>query len=252
MDDRHFAQRLRERERIVGYWVMSDNPAAAERIAAAGYDYVCFDLQHGLLDYTGALRGVMAAELGGAVGVVRVPANEPAWIGRALDAGARAVIVPLVDSPRDAAAAARACRYPPAGTRSYGPARSGLTVGTDLRGADERVACIVMIETREGLSNVQQICTTPGIDAVYVGPSDLSIAIGGANPQVGWEMPEFDEALAAIRDAANSAGIACGLHVDDGCAGARGLADGFDFISISSDLGHISALAAKHLRETQS
>jgi 4-hydroxy-2-oxoheptanedioate aldolase len=132
------SQRLRERERIVGYWVMSDSPAATERIAAVGYDYVCFDLQHGLLDYTGALRGVMAAELGGAVGVVRVPANEPAWIGRALDAGARAVIVPLVDSPRDAAAAARACRYPPAGTRSYGPARSGLTVGTDLRGADER------------------------------------------------------------------------------------------------------------------
>lgn len=123
MDDRHFAQRLRERERIVGYWVMSDNPAATERIAAAGYDYVCFDLQHGLLDYTGALRGVMAAELGGAVGVVRVPANEPAWIGRALDAGARAVIVPLVDSP-----GTRPQRHALAATRL--PARAA----TDRRG----------------------------------------------------------------------------------------------------------------------
>jgi 4-hydroxy-2-oxoheptanedioate aldolase len=247
MSASHFAQRLRDRETIVGYWISSDNPPATERIAAAGYDYLCIDLQHGLLDYAGALAGVMAAELGGAAAVVRVPANDPARIGQALDTGARAVIVPLVDTAEQAASAASACRYPPEGVRSYGPMRSALRIGTDLRRADQQVACIVMIETRAGLANVREICATPGVDAVYVGPSDLSIAIGGVNPQIAREMAEYGEALATIRDAAGEAGIAAGLHVNDGPAGRRALAEGFDFVSISNDLNHISELAAAHL-----
>lgn len=85
----HFAARLRNRETIIGYWVASDNPPATERIARVGYDYVCLDLQHGLLDPRGAPAGVMAAELGGATGVIRVRANDPAHIGKALDSGAR-------------------------------------------------------------------------------------------------------------------------------------------------------------------
>ena len=251
MSERHFAQRLRDRETIVGYWVASDNPPATERIAAAGYDYVCLDLQHGLLDYAGALRGVMAAELGGAAGVIRVPVNDPSWIGRALDTGARAVIVPLVDTAEDAAVAVSACRYPPVGVRSYGPMRAAVRVGTDLRAADDQVACIVMVETRAGLVNGREICATPGVDAVYIGPSDLSIAIGEANPKVGWGMPEYAEALATIRAAAAEAGIACGLHVNDGAAGARALDEGLDFVSISNDLNHISAFAAEHLGQAR-
>lgn len=242
-----FAARLRSRERLVGYWVSSDNPPATERIAGVGYDYVCLDLQHGLLDYSGALAGVMAAELGGSTGVVRVPANDPAWIGKALDTGARAVIVPLVDTAADAARAASACRYPPTGTRSFGPARSALRIGPAPRAADEQVACVVMIETATGLANAAEICATPGVDAVYVGPSDLSIAVAGGTPEHGWTLPAYADALAGIRAAAGAAGVACGLHVTDGTGAARALADGFDFVSISNDLNHIRAHAAAQL-----
>ena len=246
-----FATRLRSRERLVGYWITLDSPPATERIAAAGYDYVCLDLQHGLLDYRGALAGVMAAELGGASGVVRVPVNEAMWIGKALDAGARAVIVPLVDTAADAERAARACRYPPTGTRSYGPTRSSLRIGPAPREADAQVACVVMIETSTGLANAAEICAVPGVDAVYVGPSDLSIAVGGDTPQHGWQLPEFAEALARIRSAARSAGVACGLHVTDGTRAARAFADGFDFVSISNDITHLAAHAGAELTKAR-
>jgi 4-hydroxy-2-oxoheptanedioate aldolase len=243
----HFAQRLRERETIVGYWVVSDNPPATERIALAGYDYVCLDVQHGLLDYTGVLRGVMAAELGGAAAVVRVPANDPVWIGRALDMGARAVIVPLVETAEQARLAARACRYPPHGERSFGPSRAGLRIGPAPRDAEAQVACIAMIETRTGLDNATDICATEGIDAVYIGPADLSISLSGSRPQDGWATPEFPQALAAIRAAADAAAIAAGLHAFDGAGAAQALSDGFGFVSIDSDLAHLSAAAAEHL-----
>jgi 4-hydroxy-2-oxoheptanedioate aldolase len=242
-----FAARLRSRERLVGYWVSSDNPPATERIAGVGYDYVCLDLQHGLLDYPGALAGVMAAELGGSTGVVRVPANDPAWIGKALDTGARAVIVPLVDTAADAARAARACRYPPVGTRSFGPARSALRIGPAPRVADEQVASVVLIETTAGLANAAEICATEGVDAVYVGPSDMSIAVAGDTPEHGWTLPAYADALASVRAAAAAAGVACGLHVTDGQGAARAFADGFDFVSISNDLNHIRAHAAAQL-----
>ena len=120
--------RLRAGRGLVGYWIGSDNAAMTERIARIGYDYVCLDAQHGLLDAAACLRGLFAIDAAspasGTAGVVRVSANRPEEIGRALDAGAAGVIVPLVNSPAEAAEAARACRYPPNGVRSYGPVRS--------------------------------------------------------------------------------------------------------------------------------
>src|SRR3954465_316539 len=146
-----FAAQLRARQRVLGYWLVLDTPPATERLARVGYDYVVLDAQHGLLEYRGGLGGVEGREaqqglleyrgvLGGltavdaaagAVGLVRVEANEPAAIGHALDAGAAGVIVPLVSSPAEAEAAVRAARYPPDGMRSFGPMRSGLRIGPD-------------------------------------------------------------------------------------------------------------------------
>ena len=244
----HFAARLRDRQTIVGYWVASDNPPATERLASAGYDYICLDTQHGLLDYPGVLRGLIAVAAGGSAGVVRVPSHDPAGIGKALDAGARGVIVPLVDTPEQAAAAAAACRYPPAGVRSYGPTRSSLTIGPAPREADDQVACIVMIETQAGLRNAAEICAVPGVDAVYVGPSDLSLALGSTDdPAAGWGRPEFTGALRDIRAAAQAAGVGCGMHCTDGDTAARTLADGFTFVSISNDLNHVLAAGREHL-----
>jgi 4-hydroxy-2-oxoheptanedioate aldolase len=189
----------------------------------------------------------MAVTAGGSTGVVRVPVNEPSWIGRALDAGAEAVIVPLVNSAAEAAAAARACRYPPNGVRSFGPMRSGLRTGLDPRVADESVACIVMIETREGLADVQRICATPGVDGVYIGPSDLAISLGHGTPAEGRALPEFGEALATVRAAASAAGIAAGMHCVDGAMAAESLKSGFTFVSVSNDLNHISAFVRREL-----
>jgi 4-hydroxy-2-oxoheptanedioate aldolase len=247
-----FAQRLRARERLVGYWVASDNPAATERIASAGYDYVVLDTQHGLLDYQASLAGVMATELGGSAGVIRVPANEASWIGKALDTGARAVIVPLIESGDDAAHAARASHYPPMGTRSYGPTRAALRMDASPQDTNDKIACIVMIETAEGLKNADDICATPGVDAIYIGPSDLSIALGGSTPKHGWQLPVYRDALPTIRSAAHNAGKASGLHVADGASAARAFNDGFDFVSISNDLNHIQSFARRELEQARS
>jgi 4-hydroxy-2-oxoheptanedioate aldolase len=177
----HFTAALRERRRLIGYWSLLDSPVAAERLARLGYDYLAFDAQHGLFGYQGLLNNLIATDTRGstAVGMVRVEANDPTYIGRALDAGAAAVIVPLVDTAKDAADAVAAVRYPPHGRRSYGPMRAQLRIGPDPADTHEQTAVLAMIETADGLANVEEICAVPGLDGVYVGPSDLRLAIGG-------------------------------------------------------------------------
>lgn len=127
MTAREFAQRVRAQETVIGSWVVLASPVSTERISRVGYDYVALDAQHGLMGYSGWLHGLMAIDAGGAAaGIVRVPANNPTYIGQALDAGAAGVIVPLVNNAADAAQAVHAVRYPPHGMRSYGPMRSAL------------------------------------------------------------------------------------------------------------------------------
>ena len=204
-------------------------------------------MQHGLIGYAGMVSSIMAIDAGGrAAAIVRVGANDPAAIGRALDAGAVAVIVPLVNTVADAEAAVAACRHPPVGLRSYGPMRSALRVGPDPRDADAGVACVAMIETGTALENVEAICAVPGLDGVYIGPSDLAIGIGAVRPGAVEGLP-FEESVARIRTAADAAGIASGFHCADGAAGKRRLAEGFTFVTISSDLVHLEAVARDHL-----
>ncbi len=244
-----FAERLRARDGIVGYWVTLDSPVATERIARLGYDYVCFDEQHGLLSYEGILRGLTAVDAGGSsVGVVRVGRNEPYLIGRALDAGATGVIVPLVDTAEDARRAVAAVRYPPVGGRSYGPMRSGLRVGPTPAAANAAVVVLAMIETPSGLDNVGDICAVEGLDGVYVGPSDLRIAVGGSSPSDPSVDAEFEAALRRVCAAAKTAGVCAGIHTSEGAAAARRLGQGFTLATVSSDLTHLEQAAAQHLR----
>ncbi|ADB30523.1 4-hydroxy-2-oxovalerate aldolase [Kribbella flavida DSM 17836] len=244
-----FAARLRARDQLVGYWVMLDAPPATERIARVGYDYVVLDQQHGLLSTRGILDGLMAIDAAGTatVGLVRVEANNATPIGRALDAGAAGVIVPLVDSAEDAARAVRAAKYPPAGIRSYGPARSGLRVGPVPAEADAATVVLAMIETAAGLDNVAEICATPGLDGVYVGPSDLCLAVGGTFPGDPEVDEVFDAAVQRIAEVAAAAGVAAGIHTNDGATAKRRLAEGYTFATVSSDLDHLQAVAADHL-----
>lgn len=248
MSAAEFARKLRNRERIVGYWIMLDAPAATERVARLGYDYVCLDGQHGLIGYTGLLNGVTAIDAAGsATPLIRPVSNDPGAIGRALDTGAGGVIVPLVDTAEQAAAAVRATRYPPRGVRSYGPVRSDLRIGPKPADADDSVVVVAMIETATGLANVDEIAATPGLDAVYVGPADLCLAVGGAHPGDPQVAAEFDAAVARVRDSAARQGVAAGIHTNDGETAARHLADGFTFATVSCDVQHLERAAAGHL-----
>lgn len=244
-----FARRVRARETIVGYWVVIDSPVSTERIARVGYDYVCLDAQHGLLDYKGILAGMTAIDAGDAsVGLVRVGANDPFLIGQSLDAGAAGVIVPLVNSAEDAARAVAAAKYPPVGIRSYGPMRSALRIGPTPAESNDATVVLAMIETPQGLENVEAIAATPGLDGLYIGPSDLRIAVGGASPQDSSVDDVFEAAVERICAAAKAAGITAGFHTPSGEVAAKRLGQGFTLATISSDLVHLELVAAAHLK----
>jgi 4-hydroxy-2-oxoheptanedioate aldolase len=249
MTSKAFADRLRARQPAVGYWVMLDAPPATERIALTGYDYVVLDGQHGLLGTRGILDGLLAIDAAdtGTVGLVRVEANNATPIGRALDAGAAGVIVPLIDTAEDAVRAVQAARYPPTGIRSYGPARSGLRIGPTPADADAATVVLAMIETRQGLENVEAICATPGLDGIYVGPSDLRLAVGGKYPGDPEVAETFDAAIELIARTAAAAGIAAGIHTHSGEEARDQLRRGYTFATVSSDLDHLQAVAAAHL-----
>lgn len=241
-----FCRRLRSRDRLVGYWCVLDAPVATERIARLGFDYVVIDMQHGLVGYSGLVAGLTAVDAAGrGVGLVRVGENAIAAIGRALDAGAIGVIVPLVDDIDDAARAVAAARY--GGARSYGPMRAGLRIGPTPAETDAAVGVLVMIETASGLEHVEEICRVPGVDGVYVGPSDLRLALGGTTASDPAVDESFERALERIARAAREADIAAGIHTPNGAVAAHRLAQGFTFASIASDLTHLEVAAKDHL-----
>ncbi|HEY3512208.1 aldolase/citrate lyase family protein [Kribbella sp. NPDC051137] len=258
MSANDFALKVRAREQLVGYWITLDSPAAAERIGRLGYDYVVLDAQHGLIGYQGLVNGLLAIDAGSSigprpsVGLVRVEANDPTPIGRALDAGASGVIVPLVDGAEDVARAVRAAKYPPVGVRSFGPMRAALRIGPVPAESNDATVVLAMIETPLGLQNVAEICATPGLDGVYVGPSDLSLALGARFPGDPDVDGPFEEALELIARTAREAGIAAGIHTFDGESARLRLAQGYTFATVSSDLSHLEAIAAAHLETARS
>jgi 4-hydroxy-2-oxoheptanedioate aldolase len=217
-----------------GLWGSIPSPLTAELAAAAGVDYVCVDLQHGGADEERMVAMFTAIEARGAVPLARVLYNEPWQINRVLDLGAAGVIVPLVSSAEDAKRAVSGCRYPPQGVRSYGPLRAALTVGS----ADpERLAagalCFVMVETRQGLENVEDIAATRGVDGIYIGPSDLSLGLG-REPGHGGDL--LEQAITRVREACAGAGIVAGMHCNGGGAEARArAAAGFRLVTVGVD-----------------
>ena len=170
-----------------GAWLTIPSSLSAELVAELRPDYVCVDQQHGAIDYGSMVPMLQAIRAAGATPITRVVGNDAALIMKALDAGALGVIVPLVSSQAEAARAVAACRYPPMGTRSYGPVRAahvlGSTSPTDLA---EGVVCLVMVETREGLDRVEEIAATPGLDGIYVGPADLALSFGLPPASTAW------------------------------------------------------------------
>ena len=153
----------------------------------------------------------------------------------------------MINSAEDAAAAVAATRYPPVGIRSYGPMRSGLRIGPEPAEANESVVVLAMIETPQGLDQVAEIAATPGLDGLYIGPSDLTLAVGGATPADPQVAEQFAAALVKVRAACEDNGIAAGIHTASGEIAAQRLAEGFTFVTIASELTHLELAAKAHL-----
>lgn len=227
----------------LGAWLFLREPLAAETASKAGYDYVCVDMQHGLAELSETLVLLQAISLGPAVPIVRVPWNEPGIIGRVLDGGAMGVVVPMVNSAADAERAVAACRYAPRGARSMGPISAMTRYGPGYFGAaDDAVACIPMIETAEALEHIDDILTVPGVDAVYVGPADLSVSLG-LPPGMDHDDPVFTGALAAVLAACDRHGVVPGVHADAALAAKRASA-GFRMVTVGFD--HMPMVAGLH------
>jgi 4-hydroxy-2-oxoheptanedioate aldolase len=179
--------------------------------------------------------------------VARVARNDTGEIGKVLDAGAEAVIVPMVNSRAEAELAAAACRYAPEGVRSFGPVRSGLFLGNDPTNVNRQVACLVMIETITAVTVADAICSTPGVDGVYVGPADLAVSMGLV-PSLGpTSSKEHDDAVETIRLACVRAGIMAGIHTGGGAQARVRLDQGFNMVTLATDTVLLRAAARTEL-----
>jgi len=197
-----------------GGWLCIPSTISAEVIAKQAFDWVCVDMQHGLIDYSLAVAMITAINTTGNVPFVRVPWNEPGIIGKVLDAGALGVIIPMVNSVQEATQAVSYCRYFPSGSRSYGPVRAGLVYGSDyFSHANEEIACIPMIETARAVECIDDILSVPGIDAIFVGPADLSITLG-LPPRKYHNEEVFENALIKIVKACKRKKVIAGIHGD--------------------------------------
>ena len=219
----------------------------AEIFAGAGVDYVCVDQQHGVVGYDSMVPMFQAIRAEGSAPLTRVLSNDPFTIMKALDAGAWGVIVPLIGSAEDAARAASACRYPPRGMRSYGPVRAAGVVGSgDPEDLGGEVLCLVMVETREALENVEEIAATPGLDGIYVGPSDLALSLG-LQPTLEVTEKEHAEAVRRIREACREHGIAAGIHCPSGEWARRHAEVGFDMVTVATDANLLRGAGLREL-----
>lgn len=227
-------QRWRRDEVTLGAWCMIPSSLTAEILAKGGFDWVLVDMQHGCMDYQVAAEMIRAIDLAGVTPIVRVPWNEPGIIGRMLDAGAMGIVAPMINSVAEAQRLVAACLYPPHGSRSLGPIRVGVRDGSGyVPGANKRIAVIPMIETAEALAAVEDIAAVPGVDALFVGPFDLSFSLG-LPPGDNDGKPAFDDALSRINQAARANGLATAVLSNETLAPLRAQ-QGFRMISVITD-----------------
>ncbi|WP_337065216.1 HpcH/HpaI aldolase family protein [Rouxiella badensis] len=241
----------RQQRPVINTFLSIPSPVVSEIIAQQGFDALTIDLQHGLVDYKDALTMLMSLRSSAVGCIVRVPWLEPAPIMQALDAGADAIICPMVDNAEDAARLVSWVRYPPEGTRSFGPTRAGILHGVDYgHHANSQVLCLAMIETANGMKNLDEIAATPGLDGIYIGPADLTLALTGDRYRRGFdrEEPEMIEALQRILEVAHRQGIRAGLHCGTAEYALRALQWGFDLVTIGNDVRMITHSAQQSLK----
>jgi 4-hydroxy-2-oxoheptanedioate aldolase len=223
----------------VGTWLHLPGSASAELIGSVGFDFVCVDLQHGVIDDDAVLPMLQALAATGTPSLVRVQTNSPEAICRALDRGADGVIVPLVDSAAEAAAAVAACHHPPRGTRSYGPVRAPWH-------PPREPVCVVMVETMAAMAAMEDILKVDGIGGILIGPSDLALSAGmPVTAQHG--DAAYDDLVRSIVEPCRAAGTPVGIFTASPEHAHRFRALGVTFVAGPSEAILLRAAAVEHL-----
>lgn len=241
----------RDGQQIVNAWLSIPSAYASEVACHTGVDAATVDCQHGMVGFADAIAMFQAIATTDAVPMVRPSANDPAQIMRFLDAGAYGVICPMISTAAQAAQLVSACRYPPAGTRSFGPARGALYGGPDyFEKANDEILVLAMIETREALADLDAILATRGLDGVYVGPNDLAIELGHP-PRSEHDHPDVTGAVEHVRAAVVAHGLLAGIFCSDGQAAQARLKQGFNLVTPGNDAAVFRAAYAGHVRQAR-
>ncbi len=233
----------------VNGWLAIANSFSAETMAHQGWDTLTIDLQHGLVDTASLVPMLQAIQATPTMPVVRVPWLEPGVIMKTLDAGAYGVICPMVNTREEAQRFVAYTSYAPRGTRSFGPVRAGLVLGADYaEKANDNLIVFAMIETAQALDNLDAICSVEGIDAVYIGPSDLSLSLG-CKPVFDDVEPKAAQAIEHILARAHAHGLKAGVHNGRTDVARARIALGFDFVTVGSDARILAAGSQQILKE---
>ena len=234
-------------EAVVNGWLAIPNVFSAETMAHAGWDSLTVDMQHGVVDYNAALAMLTAISTTSTMPLVRVPWLDSGIIMKVLDAGAYGVISPMINSRAEAETLVAAVRYPPKGVRSFGPIRALLYAGADYpQHANDTVLAIAMIETRQALDNLDDILSVEGLDAIYIGPNDLSLTLG-CKPKLDQDEKIVVEAIDHILERAKKHGVVAGIHNGTVDYALKMIDKGFRFVTVGSDSRFMAAGAQQVL-----
>ena len=238
-------QRISEGKACVNGWLAIPSGFSAEVMAQCGWDTVTVDMQHGVQDYLSMVQCFQAMQAHPVTPLVRVPWNEPGIIGKVLDGGAMGVICPMVNNAAEAKALADACLYPPMGKRSNGPIRAAMygEASDYQKTANDEILVIPMIETREGIDNIEEILQVPGISGIYIGPSDMGLSLGMI-PILDREEPNILAIYEKLLASCKKHGKFAGLHNGSAAYASRMIGMGFQLVTIANDSG-LMAKAAK-------
>ena len=239
------ANRLRqlwaEDKAAINGWLAIPSSFSAEVMAHQGWDTLTVDLQHGVIDYAALVPMLQAISTTSAVPIVRVPWLEPGILMKTLDAGAYGVICPMINTREDAQKLVHFCHYAPQGTRSYGPIRASLYGGADYpEHANKTIVTFAMIETAQALDNLDAILSVEGLDAIYVGPSDLSLSLG-CKPGFDDVEPKAQQAIEHIVARAKAHGVVAGIHNGRADVATARVALGYRFVTLGSDARLLAA-----------
>ncbi len=244
---------MKDGKPIINGWLQIPSSFSAEVMSHQGWDSLTIDMQHGVVDYPNALQMLQSISTTEVTPLARVNWNEPGQIMKILDAGCYGVICPMVSNRSEAEKFVQACMYPPNGYRSFGPIRGLIYGGADYGDhSNEEILKIAMIETKEALDKLDEIMTTPGLDGIYIGPADLSLAIG---QKPAFDNPEgtstYNEIINILKHAKKN-NIFAGIHNKTPEYAKKMIDLGFNLVTIGSDQGYMGTGAKNAVSKLKS